>query len=78
MKLQDQQKEMTMKPWDRDINELERQFVRTQEQENMKLNAQMPQDQSTMVLIQQLKENYRKEIMTQYFNYGFNEESFKT
>ena len=55
---------MTLKPWDRDINELERQFARTQEQENMKSNSQMPQDQSTMVLIQQLKENYRKEIMT--------------
>jgi hypothetical protein len=31
-----------------------------------------------MVLIQQLKANYSKEIMTQYFNYGYNEESFKS
>lgn len=55
---------MSMKPWDRDIQELERQFIRTQEQENMKLNSKMPSDQTTILLIQQLKENYRKEIMS--------------
>ena len=29
---------MTMKPWERDIQELERYFVKTQEAENIKFN----------------------------------------
>ena len=39
MKIQEQQKEMSMKPWERDIQELERTFIKTQEQENMKQNS---------------------------------------
>lgn len=39
MKIQQQQKEMTMKPWERDIQELERYFAKTMEAENMKLNS---------------------------------------
>ena len=30
---------MTMKPWERDIQELERYFAKTMEAENMKLNS---------------------------------------
>lgn len=38
MRFQQQQKEMTMKPWEREIKELERFFCKTQESENQKAN----------------------------------------
>lgn len=72
-----------MKPWERDIQEMERYFVKHQEDENMKANTglynRMNQlNSNTLVLINQLKEKHTKDIMSQYFNYGFNEETFKT
>jgi hypothetical protein len=38
MRFQQQQKEMTMKPWEREIKELERFFSKTLESENQKAN----------------------------------------
>ncbi len=74
-----------MKPWERDIQELERYFVKTQEAENIKFNRQVKpeaENQSlsnkTLALIQHLKERNKKEVMAQYFNYSFNEETYKT
>lgn len=42
MKIQQEQKEMTMKPWDRDIQELERYFQKSQEEQNIQMNSQSP------------------------------------
>lgn len=61
-----------MKPWERDIQELERYFVKTQEAENIKFNRQVKievdnNNQSlsskTLALIQHLKERNKKEVM---------------
>ena len=74
-----------MKPWERDIQELERYFVKTQEAENIKFNRQVKPEadnqslsNKTLALIQHLKERNKKEVMAQYFNYSFNEETYKT
>ena len=74
-----------MKPWERDIQELERYFVKTQEAENIKFNRQVKPEadnqslsNKTLALIQHLKERNKKEVMAQYFNYSFNEEAYKT
>ena len=74
-----------MKPWERDIQELERYFVKTQEAENIKFNRQVKPEADnqslstkTLALIQHLKERNKKEVMAQYFNYSFNEETYKT
>ena len=74
-----------MKPWERDIQELERYFVKTQEAENIKFNSQVKPEadnqslsNKTLALIQHLKERNKKEVMAQYFNYSFNEETYKT
>ena len=76
---------MIMKPWERDIQELERYFVKTQEAENIKFNSQVKPEadnqslsNKTLALIQHLKERNKKEVMAQYFNYSFNEETYKT
>ena len=76
-----------MKPWERDIQELERYFVKTQEAENIKFNRQVKTEvdnnnqslsSKTLALIQHLKERNKKEVMAQYFNYSFSEETYKT
>ena len=74
-----------MKPWERDIQELESYFVKTQEAENIKFNRQVKPEadnqslsNKTLALIQHLKERNKKEVMAQYFNYSFNEETYKT
>ena len=76
---------MIMKPWERDIQELERYFVKTLEAENIKFNRQVKPEadnqslsNKTLALIQHLKERNKKEVMAQYFNYSFNEETYKT
>ena len=75
-----------MKPWEREIKELERFFSKTQESENQKANS-MRQDgkqastdasTSTISMIQHLKERNKKELLAQYFNYGFDETTYKT
>ena len=38
IKLQQQQRELNMRPWDRDIQELERYYQKTQEQQNIATN----------------------------------------
>lgn len=107
MKFQQQQKEMTMKPWEREIQELERFFIKTLEAENQKANTSMSVNNSsmnmsaiqpdgtydasldqgkvvqetnkqTLYLIQHLKERNKKEVLARYFNYNFDEASFKT
>jgi hypothetical protein len=39
MKMQQRQREMNMKPWEREIQEIDRFYQRTQEQQNILLNT---------------------------------------
>lgn len=74
-----------MKPWEREIKELERFFCKTQESENQKANSRAFDEKqvaeasaTTLHMIQHLKERNKKELLCQYFNYGFDEATFKT
>ena len=94
-----------MKPWEREIQELERFFIKTLESENQKANTSMSVNNSmdmskiqadgtfdtsldqsrvqetnkqTLYLIQHLKERNKKEVLARYFNYSFDEASYKT
>jgi len=56
---------------------MERQLLRNQEIENMMQSHNAPPIPHQPSVIQKMKERRKKEIMAQYFNYGFNEEGFK-
>ena len=76
---------MSMKPWDREIKQMERGFSKTIETENQKINLNQVESQKaqeanskTLNFISFLKEKNKQEVLAQYFNYGFDESSFKT
>lgn len=81
MKLRQQQKEANMKPWEREIENLEKYFLRSQEEHNILKNTK-PQElneqaNEKQTLLEQ-KQSQKRQIISQYFNYGFTEETFKT
>lgn len=66
MKMQQQQKELNMKPWEREIQEMERQCKKSYEEQNIHMNQHRDTgfpNQSPQQFFQDVKVKKKDEIM---------------